>query len=265
VTASKIPVGEDITNPDRVRIYLGRGAADPGRASMGLAAAPAPGVLTSSFTSLPAIPGTVHPPDPSSNPTAFPASGAPGRMVSSSGGFEVKGDGEGAWPYLQPVGAIEMYAGDTAPEGWLLCQGGTFDSAVYPKLATVVGDKFGTHVGTTYLLPDMRHRMPVGAGSVRPVGSHETNAAAGGAAPGEGDAGRLDHRHTHVVDAHDHGLGAGDTAAVPSGSGGGQRMTGSGVTGNRSPGTNSRGVGDTLNANSAYHPNLGVNFIIKND
>lgn len=61
-----------------------------------------------------------------------------------------------------PVGVVNPYAGNTAPAGWLMCNGGTFDSTVYPKLAAVVGDQFGVHVGTTYFLPDLRKRVPVG-------------------------------------------------------------------------------------------------------
>lgn len=55
---------------------------------------------------------------------------------------------------LVPVGTIAMYAGATAPTGWLLCDGTTSTSG-YTALAAIVG-------GTT---PDLKGRVPVGAGT----------------------------------------------------------------------------------------------------
>ena len=52
--------------------------------------------------------------------------------------------------YLVPVGTINAYAGDTAPNGWLLCNGTS--TTGYTALATLVG-------ATT---PDMRGRFPIG-------------------------------------------------------------------------------------------------------
>ena len=61
-----------------------------------------------------------------------------------------------------PVGSLMPYAGDAAPTGYLVADGGTFSSVTYPQLAVVVGDKYGPHSGTTYYLPDLRSRIPVG-------------------------------------------------------------------------------------------------------
>lgn len=164
-----------------------------------------------------------------------------------------------------PLGTIQMFAGPTAPTGFLLCQGQAVSRTTYAALYAVIGTTYGPgDSSTTFNLPDMRGRYPFGAGaSIVKTTIGETEVTNAGATPGMADGGRLDHRHTHVVDTHDHGLGAGTTAAVPSGSGGGQRMTGAGVTGGRSPGTNSRGVGDQPNDNIAYHGTLVLNFIIK--
>lgn len=62
----------------------------------------------------------------------------------------------------EPVGAIKIYAGDVAPENYLMCWGQTFDANTYPELASVVGDKFGAHSGSLYYLPNMSGRTPVG-------------------------------------------------------------------------------------------------------
>ena len=39
-----------------------------------------------------------------------------------------------------PLGAITAYYGTTAPNGYLLCDGSSFDSTVYPALYTLLGD-----------------------------------------------------------------------------------------------------------------------------
>lgn len=53
-----------------------------------------------------------------------------------------------------PVGAVLPYAGDTAPDGWLMCDGSTFDTRLYPELSRVIGSS----------TPDLRGRVPVGVG-----------------------------------------------------------------------------------------------------
>lgn len=58
-----------------------------------------------------------------------------------------------------PVGAIMEYAGSTAPDKWLVCDGSTVDEADYPELATVL-----TPVAGIITLPDFRGRVPVGVG-----------------------------------------------------------------------------------------------------
>lgn len=54
-----------------------------------------------------------------------------------------------------PAGTVVAFMGQTAPAGWLLCDGTTFDAATYPALAAVL---------PTTRLPDLRSRFPVGAG-----------------------------------------------------------------------------------------------------
>lgn len=80
-------------------------------------------------------------------------------------------------------GTISMWATASAPEGYLLCNGGTFSSTTYPTLAGILGDTYGTHSGTTYYLPDFRGRMPLGVGTAVPAvtgGTAHTLAQKGG-------------------------------------------------------------------------------------
>jgi microcystin-dependent protein len=61
-----------------------------------------------------------------------------------------------------PTGGVQMFMSDTAPTGWLLCDGSTFDSAAYPALAGLLGSS---------TLPDMRLRFPLGGDGLEALGS----------------------------------------------------------------------------------------------
>lgn len=79
-----------------------------------------------------------------------------------------------------PAGAILQFAGSTAPDGWLICNGSTVSRSTYANLFAAIGEAYGAGNGsTTFKIPDLRGRVPVGAGQ----GSGLTNrvlAATGG-------------------------------------------------------------------------------------
>lgn len=63
-------------------------------------------------------------------------------------------------------GMIMMWAGPVAPDGWLLCQGQTVARASYPNLFAAIGTFYGGGDGvTTFTLPDLASRFPLGPGS----------------------------------------------------------------------------------------------------
>ena len=72
--------------------------------------------------------------------------------------------------FLSPVGSIIPYAGDAAPDGWLLCDGGIQLQGDYPELYAVCGAKYGPTAGGGFYVPDMRGRVPAGVGGVLPGG-----------------------------------------------------------------------------------------------
>lgn len=62
-----------------------------------------------------------------------------------------------------PIGEVKTFAGDTAPQGWLLCFGQAVSRTTYAALFAVIGTRFGGgDGGSTFNLPDLRGRVPVG-------------------------------------------------------------------------------------------------------
>jgi hypothetical protein len=69
---------------------------------------------------------------------------------------------------VEPTGTVKMHAGASAPPGYLLCQGQAVSRATYAALFAVIGAGDGS---TTFNLPDLRDRMPMGASASRALGS----------------------------------------------------------------------------------------------
>ena len=63
------------------------------------------------------------------------------------------------------TGEMRMWSGSSAPTGWLLCDGASVSRSTYAALYAITGDAFGTASGSTFNVPDMRGRMPVGVGT----------------------------------------------------------------------------------------------------
>jgi microcystin-dependent protein len=94
------------------------------------------------------------------------------------------------------------YAGATSPEGWLLCDGAAVSRTEYANLWALIGTTYGSGNGTTtFNAPDMRSRIPMGAGAGTGLTSRAL-AATGGAESVVIASGNLP-THTHSI-AHDH-------------------------------------------------------------
>lgn len=75
-----------------------------------------------------------------------------------------------------PIGAIQSYGGETAPAGWLICDGSTLSRTDYAELFAVIGINFGEGDGeTTFGIPDLRECVPVGAGKnlTKSIANHD--------------------------------------------------------------------------------------------
>ena len=69
-------------------------------------------------------------------------------------------------PSVVPCGIIQMFAGSTAPNGWLVCDGSTVSRSAYSDLFKIIGTTYGAgNSNNTFTLPDMRGRTPIGVGT----------------------------------------------------------------------------------------------------
>ena len=112
------------------------------------------------------------------------------------------------------IGSITAYAGQTAPEGYMICDGSTLNKADYPELFDVIGTVYGGDGVTTFNLPDLRTRVISGFmnddedfGTLGKTGGEKTHALSTREMPShthtfKGTA----HSHTFTGTAHSHSI-----------------------------------------------------------
>ena len=88
---------------------------------------------------------------------------------SQAGGFEIV-----------PSGTVVPFGGASAPGGWQLCDDTALSRTTYARLFAVIGTAYGTGDGSsTFNVPDLRDRVPLGKGSNNgTLGTATTGAAA---------------------------------------------------------------------------------------
>jgi microcystin-dependent protein len=99
---------------------------------------------------------------------------------------------------IAPTGSLTMWAGAVVspPTGWLACNGANVSRSTYSALFAVIGTSFGIgDNSTTFGLPNLLNRFPVGAGSTYAL------AATGGSA----NATLVSHTHTATSTVTDPG------------------------------------------------------------
>ena len=179
-----------------------------------------------------------------------------------------------------PTGVITMYANSSVPSGgWLQCNGSDVSRTTYSDLFAICGTTFGVGDGsTTFTLPDMRSRVPVGRGDGGANLTNRTVGATGGTEDETLTTSQMpSHSHSHSLAAATASFSAPGTGIYSAVGGAGsepvatkQNFNGAteiildasaldhthGITGS----INSAGSG---NSHNNMPPFLGVNFIIK--
>lgn len=148
-----------------------------------------------------------------------------------------------------PIGTIQEYAGSTAPDGYLMCDGSAVSRTTYKDLFRVIGTSYGSGDGsTTFNLPNIKGKVVV------MLDSNDTDFDTLGETGG-----------SKFLEEHSHNLG-GQAVAL---NGTHQRVDNTGITGggmwgpatfglNRST-TETAGTGDSGN----LQPYIVLNKIIK--
>jgi len=113
-----------------------------------------------------------------------------------------------------PAGSIIQYGGTLAPSGWLLCDGTTYDGSntIYSRLFAAIGLTYGGSA-SSFQVPDLRGRVPVGYGAGSGLTSRSLNDKSGSETVTltAAQSGLVGHNHTqnphnHTQNPHDHDI-----------------------------------------------------------
>lgn len=112
----------------------------------------------------------------SSGTTAMLAAGTAGNLLQSNG---TSAPSWVASPGV-PTGSVFPYIAATAPTGYLLADGSAVSRTTYATLFAVIGTSYGAGNGsTTFNVPDMRGRFPLGSGTGTGLNASGTGAPSG--------------------------------------------------------------------------------------
>ncbi len=110
------------------------------------------------------------------NTAGDPASCTEGAVYYNSSSASLRGCQSipNAWQDLStPTGTILGFAGSSAPGGYLLADGSAISRTTYAALFAIIGTTYGAGDGsTTFNLPDLRGRTPVGLNTSEAVHSN---------------------------------------------------------------------------------------------
>jgi microcystin-dependent protein len=103
------------------------------------------------------------------------------------------------------IGEIRMFASGVVPAGWLACEGQVLNISEYTALHSLISNNYGGDGTTTFALPDLRMRMPVG---------HNGNLATSGGTAQVSIIEANMPSHTHTAQATASGASVGGTATA---------------------------------------------------
>jgi microcystin-dependent protein len=123
-----------------------------------------------------------------------------------------------ATPVQFPAGTVISFAGSTAPEGWMICDGAAISRTDYAGLFAAIGEAWGNGDGTTtFHIPDLRGRFLRGVDGTAERDPDKAGRTASNAGGNIGDAvGSIQNQNTGN---HTHSSTAFSDRGWPSGSG----------------------------------------------
>ena len=166
--------------------------------------------------------------------------------IATSSDFNFTGElrDNGVLGGFMPVGAVAMWVATTSPTGWLLCDGMPVSRATYSDLYAVIIDRYGDgDSSTTFNLPDLRQRVPLGYATSTDDGVGNMLGETGGATSTNQTIAQMA-AHTHVSVVTNAQVGA-------TGASGSNEIEGN---------TGSTGGGKDM---SIMDPYITINYIIK--
>lgn len=104
------------------------------------------------------------------------------------------------------IGEIRLFAGNYEPQGWMFCDGRSLPVSQYSTLYELLGTTYGGDGSTTFNLPDLRGRAPMGWGAGPGLTGRSLGATAG--APTVALTNVNMPPHTHTVKAKASGGGS---------------------------------------------------------
>lgn len=156
---------------------------------------------------------------------------------------------------LVPAGSVSAFAGSSAPEGWLLCDGNEYSQSEYNTLFSVLGSTYNTGGETTgyFRVPDLRGRVIAGLDN---MGGTAASRLTGQTTLGGSTGTQSVTLQLSQIPSHTHGYGY--NTVQDSTSGGDTRLA---TSSNNTLKTTSSAGGGQSHPN--VQPTMTLNYIIK--
>jgi microcystin-dependent protein len=155
-------------------------------------------------------------------------------LDTSTNNIRIHDGSTGGGAEIIPSGTIVGYGAASAPTGWLLCDDSAVSRSTYARLFAVIGTGYGVGDGSsTFNVPDLRDKVPLGKGTNNGTLGTTTGSAGGSSV---------------LASATKSGV---TTAASNTGTGTtGSANTGTGTTGSGTSGSGTTGSGTSGNSTS---------------